>query len=1304
MPDVSPCPSCGYELPSHAPEGFCPRCLLRAETASEASSVGGAGEVGATNSVDTSRGSVLKTLAATLGTIANVVLRDTDSAPEPPIVRPGRDGGADGSTRYRIDGEIARGGMGTILKGRDPDLGRDVAIKVLRDDLRDDADMVRRFLEEAQIGGQLHHPGILPIYELGSFADHRPFFSMKLVKGHTLAKLLEARTYPATDLPRFLNIVESVAQTVAYAHARGVIHRDLKPSNVMVGSFGEVLVMDWGLAKVLPSGGVVDDAVAGALHPPVETVIATARSGSGDSELSRAGSVLGTPSYMAPEQARGELDRVDERADVFALGSILCEVLAGKPAFTGRSAGEIQRTAALGDTADALARLDGCGADPELVALAKGCLAREPEDRPRHAGAMAEWLSAYLAGVQDRLRAAELAGVEANARADEERKRRRLTVALSASLVSTAALVGGGWAWTATQRAERATVTGREVNQALAEAAGLRGRAKATPGGDPALLDLSVAEAKRGTSLLARDEGDPELRDRARAFLADVTRERDEARARAAGAERDRQMADRLAQISVEHSSHSDRPKTDADYAAAFRDFGIDVDALAPAEAGTRIASTRIAEDLMSAIDEWIFHRRNMNFPDLSAVKQLIAVADAADSDPWRRRLRDALGRDDRETLRQLAATADVDHLTTENTSRLAFALTNGGDAEISVVLMRAVLPHHRDDFWLNYDLVNGLLGLKPPRVDEALQYATVDAALRPHSWMAFHHLGIVLNMQGRRNEAIAAYREAIRLKPDNALAHYFFGGALKAWGRRDEAIAEYRAAARLDAERGQSGAAIAALGSTLRELSRPDETVVIYRQILEKSPRDAAAHLGLANELSAQGRHDEAVAEYRAAARLDAERGRVGSAIAALGSTLRELGRPDATVVIYRQILEKSPRDAAAHLGLANELSAQGRHDEAVAEYRDAIRLKPGDALAVYYLGNALKALGKRDEAIAEYREAARLDAEWGHVGSAIGALGSTLRELGRPDETVAIYRQILEKSPRDAAAHLGLANELSAQGRHDEAVAECREAIRLNPGDALAHNNLADSLKETGDLGAAMRSIEEALRLDPENGLPRATLAEILLLRGRFAEAVPALERAAMRLAATEWRRHAPTYEGLLPKARWLKSQAAALKALAGPDVADGKESTALDMAVLARGRGQPALAARLFDVALTVSPTQALDLKAGQRHAAACAAALAGSGGGEDDPRPDDAERAGFRRLALDWLKADLAAWSARLTADPKVVAQLRHWKEDTDLAGIRDPGAVDKLPVAEREAWRTFWADVDALLKRAHAAHP
>ena len=139
--------------------------------------------------------------------------------------------------------------------------------------------MVRRFVEEAQIGGQLQHPGVVPIYELGTLADHRPFFAMKLVKGHTLAQLARRRKEPADDLPRFLSIFEAVCQTMAYAHARGVIHRDLKPSNVMVGSFGEVQVMDWGLAKVLPRGGVVDDARAGQTSD--ETVIATARRGSG---------------------------------------------------------------------------------------------------------------------------------------------------------------------------------------------------------------------------------------------------------------------------------------------------------------------------------------------------------------------------------------------------------------------------------------------------------------------------------------------------------------------------------------------------------------------------------------------------------------------------------------------------------------------------------------------------------------------------------------------------------------------------------------------------------------------------------------------------------------------------------------------------------------------------------------------------------------------------------------------------------------------------------------------------------------
>ncbi len=337
------CPSCGEDFPANAPDGICPRCLLRnalggdgTETFSHVMSV----------SSEPCRVSSLASLAESIGGVPQILLRDSDSGDGPSLLvkpaSPEMPVPGDRPGRLQLLGEIARGGMGAVLKGRDPDLGRDLAVKVLLESHRDRPDLIRRFIEEAQIGGQLQHPGIVPIYELSAFADRRPYFAMKLVKGRTLSGLLLERGDGAQDLSRFLSIFESVCQTIAYAHARGVIHRDLKPSNIMVGSFGEVQVMDWGLAKVLPQGGAADDVSAGKTRER-DTVIATARSErDSDSDLSKAGSVMGTPSYMAPEQARGEVERLDERCDVFALGSILCEILTAEPAFVGRSSGEIQ--------------------------------------------------------------------------------------------------------------------------------------------------------------------------------------------------------------------------------------------------------------------------------------------------------------------------------------------------------------------------------------------------------------------------------------------------------------------------------------------------------------------------------------------------------------------------------------------------------------------------------------------------------------------------------------------------------------------------------------------------------------------------------------------------------------------------------------------------------------------------------------------------------------------------------------------------------------------------------------------------
>jgi hypothetical protein len=170
--------------------------------------------------------------------------------------------------RFRLLGEIACGGMGAVLRAHDPEMDRVLAVKVVLPQYRGDPFMTRRFLGEARLAGQLQHPGVVPVHDLGRLADGRPFFAMKLIEGRTLAHLLRERPDPGHDRPRLLRYFEAVCQAVGYAHSRGVIHRDLKPGNVMVGAFGEVQVMDWGLAKVLrphPPGGGARGASEGAL-------------------------------------------------------------------------------------------------------------------------------------------------------------------------------------------------------------------------------------------------------------------------------------------------------------------------------------------------------------------------------------------------------------------------------------------------------------------------------------------------------------------------------------------------------------------------------------------------------------------------------------------------------------------------------------------------------------------------------------------------------------------------------------------------------------------------------------------------------------------------------------------------------------------------------------------------------------------------------------------------------------------------------------------------------------------------------
>src|SRR5262245_47495541 len=321
-------------------------------------------------------------------------LAPADPLPTHSVADPATSTGGDGQPtatpppastgRYVLGDEIAHGGMGIVYRATDTVFGREVAVKVLQDKYAPESGTARRFFDEGRITGQLQHPGIPPVHDLGTLPDGRPFLAMKLIKGQTLDELLAARSDSSIERGRFVAAFEQLCQAIAYAHAHQVIHRDLKPANVMVGAFGEVQVMDWGLAKVLtdrPDEPGDPEATRGA------TEVRSLRDS--DGSFTQAGSVLGTPAFMPPEQAVGAVGKVDERSDVFGLGAILAVILTGQPPYAGADAEGVRVLAARGKVDDCFARLDATGADPDQVALCRRCLGPEPAGRPRDAGEVA---------------------------------------------------------------------------------------------------------------------------------------------------------------------------------------------------------------------------------------------------------------------------------------------------------------------------------------------------------------------------------------------------------------------------------------------------------------------------------------------------------------------------------------------------------------------------------------------------------------------------------------------------------------------------------------------------------------------------------------------------------------------------------------------------------------------------------------------------------------------------------------------------------------------------------------------------
>jgi serine/threonine protein kinase len=425
-------------------------------------------------------------------------------------------------TPYKVGKQIGTGGVGTVWQIYDRRMERPLAGKVLHTKFQKQVSANQRLEREARLTGFLQHPGVPPIYDFGELVCGSKYLVMKLVEGETFAQRLSNQS-TIGSLHESLAIFEQVVQTIAYAHAQGIVHRDIKPHNIMVGKFGEVQVMDWGMAKSFNSSCRQLEAKEFSNRNPPEVAAANETAvNSIDSSLrdvernaTMAGDVFGTPAYMPPEQAQGKVDQLGPTADVFSLGAVLFEILTGNRLHAETPLDELMGKAASGDLADSLLKLEQCKSDKTIKEICKTCLSADPKARPDDANAVADKLSSYLSEVQSKVRKLELTKTTTELQLVEERKRSKLTTTLAACIVGAMLMAIGALVWYQNDKANRQEEENVAQVQLLIDSLQL-----VEPEGVPLAVESLKQRSNHSLPLLRAKFRDPLLADAQRLRIA----------------------------------------------------------------------------------------------------------------------------------------------------------------------------------------------------------------------------------------------------------------------------------------------------------------------------------------------------------------------------------------------------------------------------------------------------------------------------------------------------------------------------------------------------------------------------------------------------------------------------------------------------------------------------------------------------------------------------------------------------------------------------------------------------------------
>jgi tetratricopeptide (TPR) repeat protein len=729
--------------------------------------------------------------------------------------------------------------------------------------------------------------------------------------------------------------------------------------------------------------------------------------------------------------------------------------------------------------------------EAEFLAAGADWQHRRESDELEAARRMAALAEARRQAEEERALESERREKVAEGKAAQERRARRLTVALAGSILLAFLSIGGGVWWFERREEARLSRTSSRAEGDLGEAARLADEARAKS--DLSLWDAAVAATKQAVGVLDSGGGNPRLRRRAEAVLAGLTMGRDQARkdiSTRARLDEARLLASGMKEEKYDFGSMID------EYRRAFREYGIDVVSLPRPQAVSRINSSRIREALAAALDDWAAHSNESDAPLLRD------LAHEADPDPHRDAVREALVKKDAASLRRLAHEPGVADLPKVTLVRLGDALRNVREGDEALTLLQRAHRVHPDDFWINQALAEASSDTKPPLYDATVRYYTAALAIRPNSPGTHSSLGIALANRGDLDEAVTECREAIRLNPGSARAHNSLGQVLKYQGKLQDAIAAYREAIRLN-------------------------------------PGYAVSHKNLGSLLSSAGDFDGAAAEFREVIRLRKSRwenGYQAEAYNSLGRALRSKGDIGGAIDAFRQAIanftSRPPTDSDELVALGDARWLTGDLKGAIAEYREAIRRDPGDATAHHSLGNGLRSQGDLDGALAEFRESTRLAPAYATSHTRIGGVLSAKGDL---DGAIAEYHAALRTRPGDADAHNRLGYALWGKGGLDDAIAEFRKSISISPGYAAAHNNLGEALGNKGDRDGAIAEYREAIRLEPTDAGARINLIEALEDKGdregELAEAGKAtvIFREAVRLDPNDSEAHRVLGHGL-------------------------------------------------------------------------------------------------------------------------------------------------------------------------------